>query len=104
MIQRGASASFDCGAWLKEIAAKTGGRGGGRSGRSGDGGRGDWCIGCHGHRLRRGDVMGDALAGDLDLEITLFDFDLSQIGSVEDIGQLAHQARVDRPVLAGIAV
>jgi alanyl-tRNA synthetase len=34
VVQRGASASFDCGAWLKEIAAKTGGRGGGRPERA----------------------------------------------------------------------
>jgi alanyl-tRNA synthetase len=34
VVQRGASASFDCGAWLKELAARTGGRGGGRPERA----------------------------------------------------------------------
>lgn len=34
VVQRGASASLDCGAWLKALAAKTGGRGGGRPERA----------------------------------------------------------------------
>jgi alanyl-tRNA synthetase len=34
VVQRGAGASFDCGAWLKAAAAKTGGRGGGRPERA----------------------------------------------------------------------
>jgi alanyl-tRNA synthetase len=34
VVQRGARASFDCGAWLKEVAAKHGGRGGGRPERA----------------------------------------------------------------------
>ena len=34
VVQRGASASFDCGAWLKAAAAKNGGRGGGRPERA----------------------------------------------------------------------
>ncbi|HEY8040081.1 MAG TPA: DHHA1 domain-containing protein [Polyangiaceae bacterium] len=34
VVQRGASAAFDCGAWLKRIAAAHGGRGGGRPERA----------------------------------------------------------------------
>jgi alanyl-tRNA synthetase len=34
VVQRGAGTSFDCGAWLKGIAAKHGGRGGGRPERA----------------------------------------------------------------------
>ena len=34
VVQRGASAKFDCGAWLKETAQKSGGRGGGRPERA----------------------------------------------------------------------
>jgi len=34
VVQRGATATFDCGAWLKDLAAKTGGRGGGRPERA----------------------------------------------------------------------
>jgi alanyl-tRNA synthetase len=34
VAQRGASATFDCGAWLKSKAAATGGRGGGRPERA----------------------------------------------------------------------
>lgn len=34
VVQRGASAKFDCGAWLKEAAQKSGGRGGGRPERA----------------------------------------------------------------------
>ncbi len=34
VVQRGGAASFDCGAWLKVLAAKTGGRGGGRPERA----------------------------------------------------------------------
>jgi alanyl-tRNA synthetase len=34
VVQRGATGAFDCGAWLKELAQKTGGRGGGRPERA----------------------------------------------------------------------
>ncbi|HEY3821587.1 MAG TPA: alanyl-tRNA editing protein [Polyangiaceae bacterium] len=34
VVQRGAGASFDCGAWLKGVAGKLGGRGGGRPERA----------------------------------------------------------------------
>ena len=34
VVQRGASTAVDCGAWLKSLAAKTGGRGGGRPERA----------------------------------------------------------------------
>jgi alanyl-tRNA synthetase len=34
VVQRGANAKLDCGAWLKELAAKHGGRGGGRPERA----------------------------------------------------------------------
>ncbi len=34
VVQRGSSASFDCGAWLKALADRTGGRGGGRPERA----------------------------------------------------------------------
>jgi len=34
VVQKGASASFDCGAWLKETAARLSGRGGGRPERA----------------------------------------------------------------------
>ncbi len=34
VVQRGASTTVDCGAWLKALAAKTGGRGGGRPERA----------------------------------------------------------------------
>ena len=34
VVQRGASAPFDCGAWLKAKAAAAGGRGGGRPERA----------------------------------------------------------------------
>jgi alanyl-tRNA synthetase len=34
VVQRGSSAKFDCGAWLKETAQKSGGRGGGRPERA----------------------------------------------------------------------
>jgi alanyl-tRNA synthetase len=34
VAQRGAAASFDCGAWLKAVAARNGGRGGGRPERA----------------------------------------------------------------------
>jgi alanyl-tRNA synthetase len=34
VVQRGATASFDCGAWLKRVAAEHGGRGGGRPERA----------------------------------------------------------------------
>jgi alanyl-tRNA synthetase len=34
VLQRGAAAAFDCGAWLKALAARTGGRGGGRPERA----------------------------------------------------------------------
>lgn len=34
IVQRGSSATFDCGAWLKETAARLGGRGGGRPERA----------------------------------------------------------------------
>jgi alanyl-tRNA synthetase len=34
VVQRGATASFDCGAWLKRVAAAHGGRGGGRPERA----------------------------------------------------------------------
>jgi alanyl-tRNA synthetase len=34
VVQRGAAASFDCGAWLKDVAARHGGRGGGRPERA----------------------------------------------------------------------
>ena len=34
VVQRGATTSFDCGAWLKELAGRTGGRGGGRPERA----------------------------------------------------------------------
>jgi alanyl-tRNA synthetase len=34
VVQRGASARFDCGAWLKRIASSSGGRGGGRPERA----------------------------------------------------------------------
>jgi len=34
VLQRGAAASFDCGAWLKAAAERTGGRGGGRPERA----------------------------------------------------------------------
>ena len=34
VVQRGATSTFDCGAWLKALAAKTGGRGGGRPERA----------------------------------------------------------------------
>jgi alanyl-tRNA synthetase len=34
VVQRGASVSFDCGAWLKSMATRHGGRGGGRPERA----------------------------------------------------------------------
>jgi alanyl-tRNA synthetase len=34
VVQRGATASFDCGAWLKDLCAKHGGKGGGRPERA----------------------------------------------------------------------
>jgi alanyl-tRNA synthetase len=34
VVQRGAGVSFDCGAWLKSVAARHGGRGGGRPERA----------------------------------------------------------------------
>ena len=34
VVQRGSGASFDCGAWLKSLAERTGGRGGGRPERA----------------------------------------------------------------------
>ncbi len=34
VVQRGSGASFDCGAWLKALAERTGGRGGGRPDRA----------------------------------------------------------------------
>jgi hypothetical protein len=34
VVQRGAASTFDCGAWLKDLCAKRGGRGGGRPERA----------------------------------------------------------------------
>jgi hypothetical protein len=67
---------------------RDGGAGGGRSGL----GRGRGV----GHRGRRGDSAADGAARDANLQVTLLDLDLGQAGGVEDVGQLAHRAGVDR--------